>query len=142
LSYGKISHFLTIYLCIINLTIKQFKIMTQAKEFMLMFRFEPNTNYQPTETEMAASHQQWGAFIGQIALQEKLVSTHQLGFDGMQIASSGQLTDGIYVASKQTLGGNMIIKANGMAEAVEIAKNCPILSMGGSVEVRDVVPMN
>jgi hypothetical protein len=116
--------------------------MTQVKEFMLMFRFEPNNDYQPTEDEMATSYQQWGAFIGQIALQEKLVSTHQLGFDGMQISSNGHVADGIYVASKQTLGGNMVIKANGMAEAVEIAKNCPILSMGGSVEVRDVLPMN
>jgi hypothetical protein len=140
LSYGKISHFLTPYLCVINLTFKQFKIMTQSKEFMLLFRFEPTGN-QPTEAEMAEMHQRWGAFIGGIAIQEKLISTHQLGFMGMQIASNKEQTDGIYVANNHTLGGNMILKANGMAEAVEIAKNCPILHMGGSVEVRDIMPM-
>jgi hypothetical protein len=35
----------------------------------------------------------------------------------------------------------MIIKANSVEEATSIAKNCPILHMGGSVEVRDIIPM-
>lgn len=56
--------------------------MVQTNEFMLVFRYEPNNNYQPTEAEMTEMHQQWGAFIGNIAIQEKLISTHQLGFEG------------------------------------------------------------
>lgn len=115
--------------------------MVQSTEFMLVFRYEPNTNYQPTQDELNAMHQQWGAFIGNIAIQEKLVSTHQLGFTGVQISSSKEITEGIYIAEKQTLGGNMIVKAASIQEAIEMGKNCPILNMGGTVEVREIMPM-
>lgn len=115
--------------------------MAQKNEFMLVFRYEPNNNYQPSETEMNEMHQQWGAFIGNIAIQEKLVSTHQLGFEGKQVFANKSVVNGIHIAEKQTLGGNMIVKANTIDEAVEIAKNCPILLMGGNVEVRAIQPM-
>lgn len=115
--------------------------MVQKKEFMLLFRFEPSNDYQPTETEMNEMHQQWGAFIGNIAIQEKLVSTHQLGFEGVQISSDLYISEGIHIANKQTLGGNIIVKAASMSEAVEMAKGCPIIQMGGSVEVRNIQPM-
>ncbi len=115
--------------------------MVQKKEFMLVFRLEPNINYQPTEVELNEMHQQWGAFIGSIAIQEKLVSTHQLSFEGKQIFADKSVTEGIHVSDKQTLGGNMIITANSIDEAVEIAKNCPILLMGGGVEVRTIHAM-
>lgn len=123
-----------------SLTIKINK-MVQTNEFMFVFRFEPNTNYQPTAAEMDQMHQEWGAFIGNIAIQEKLVSTHQLGFEGKQILADKTVVEGIHISENQTLGGNMIVRAQSIEEAVEMAKNCPILSMGGSVEVRVIQPM-
>ncbi|MCU0434506.1 MAG: YciI family protein [Bacteroidia bacterium] len=115
--------------------------MSQAKEFMLLFRFDATQNYQPTEAELAEQHQQWGQFIGHIAIQEKLVSTYQLGFTGKLVATDKTTTDGIYMAQNEALGGNMVIKANSIEEAAEMAKNCPILAMGGHVEVREILPM-
>ena len=115
--------------------------MVQKKEFMLLFRYEPSTEYQPSEAEMKEIHQQWGAFIGNIAIQEKLVSTHQLGFSGMKILADQSVSEGIYLADKQTLAGNMIVSAATINEAVEMAKSCPILAVGGTVEVRDIQPM-
>jgi len=115
--------------------------MVQNNEFMLVFRYEPNNNYQPTEAEMIEMHQQWGAFIGNIAIQEKLVSTHQLGFEGKQVFADQSVVEGIYISGNQTMGGNMIVKANSIDEAVEMAKNCPVLLMGGTVEVRAIQPM-
>lgn len=115
--------------------------MEKRNEFMFLFRFEPSNDYQPTEADMAAQQQAWGAFIGNIAIQERLVSTHQLGFTGKQIFADSTIADGISVLANQTLGGNMIVRANDLDHAVEMAKGCPILQMGGTVEVRDVVPM-
>jgi hypothetical protein len=114
--------------------------MVQTNEFMLVFRLEPSNN-QPTEVELNTMHQQWGAFIGNIAIQEKLVSTHQLSFEGKQIQPNKSVKEGIHVSENQTLAGNMIVKANTINEAVEMAKNCPILLMGGTVEVRAIQPM-
>jgi hypothetical protein len=115
--------------------------MTPEKEFMLLFRIEP-TNEQPTPEQLQAMHQQWGAFIGNIAMQGKLVSTHQLGFEGTQIAADQTTAAGIHVAAGQTLVGNMVLKADSLEAATELAKKCPIFFMGGSVEVRTTIPMN
>ena len=90
---------------------------------------------------MNEMHQQWGAFIGNIAIQEKLVSTHQLGFSGTKILADQSVSEGIHVSDNQMLSGNMIVNATTMNEAVEMAKSCPILAMGGTVEVRDIQPM-
>jgi hypothetical protein len=38
--------------------------MENRKEFMLVFRYQPITNYQPSEAELAEMHQSWGKFIG------------------------------------------------------------------------------
>lgn len=110
-------------------------------EFMLAFRFQPVADFQPTEAEMAEMHQSWGAFIGEIALQEKLVSTHRLGMEGCQVFADQSVEEGIAVHEGLTLSGNMIVRAASLAEATEMARKCPILFMGGSVEVRSILPM-
>jgi hypothetical protein len=115
--------------------------MTQSNEFMLLFSFEPNFTYQPTESDMAEMQQSWGQFIGGLAIQERLVSTHQLGFEGKRITADQAVHEGINIANNMTLGGNMIVKANDLDHAVEMAKGCPILAMGGTVEVRNITPM-
>jgi hypothetical protein len=115
--------------------------MNQEQIFMMVFRFTPNPGYKPSAEEQAQMRQQWGSFIGNIALKEKLVSTHQLGFEGKKISSDLTVSDGVVVQENQTLGGNMIVKANSMEEATEMAKACPIITMGGTVEVRSILPM-
>jgi len=115
--------------------------MKTLNHFMFLFRFQPNFKYHPSEEERAAQRQLWGEFIGNIAIQEKLVATHQLGFEGITITSDFTETEGIHISENQTLGGNMVVKANSLEEAVTLAKNCPILKMNGTVEVRTILPM-
>lgn len=114
--------------------------MTQLKEFMLLFRYEPS-NEKPTQEQFQEMHKLWGEFIGGIALQGKLVSTHQLGFEGKKIYSNQNTEDGLHIVEGQTIGGNMILKAESMESATELAKKCPILFMGGTVEVRNTIPI-
>jgi len=108
---------------------------------MMIFRFEPSNEYQPTPQEEKVQHQKWGAFIGNLAIKEKLVETNQLGFLGKRISADLSVTEGFNVAEGKILGGNMIVRAKTIDEAVVMAKDCPILSMGGTVEVRDILPM-
>ena len=116
--------------------------MKNEQQFMMIFRFTPNQDFQPTEQQQKKIHEQWGNFIGNIAIQEKLVSTHQLGFEGQTISSDKSIVDGIMIQEMQTIGGNMIVNANSQKQAVEMAKDCPILLMGGTVEVRNINPMD
>jgi len=115
--------------------------MTQLKEFMLLFRYEPS-NEEPTQMQLQEMQKHWGEFIGGIAMQGKLVSTHQLGFEVKKILANQTIEDGIQISEGQTLGGSMVLKAESIDVATEFAKKCPILLMGGSVEVRNALPMN
>jgi len=108
---------------------------------MMIFRFTPNFEYEPTAEELTQMKEQWGSFIGNIAIQEKLISTYQLGFEGKQVSADLSTSEGISISENQTLGGNMVVKANSLEEVTTMAKDCPILKMGGTVEVRSIIPM-
>ncbi len=56
------------------------------------------------------------------------------------VVKGGQkiVTDGPYAEAKDVVGGYTLIEARDLAHAVEISKGCPILEVGGSVEVRPV----
>lgn len=114
--------------------------MTNTNEFMLLFRFEPSSE-QPTQEQLQEMGKQWGEFIGTIAMQGKLVSTHQLGFEGKKIFADQSTEEGFHVAEQQMVAGNMVLRAETLEVATELAKKCPILFMGGTVEVRNVLPM-
>ncbi len=41
---------------------------------------------------------------------------------------------------RNTVGGYIIVEADGYEKAVEIARGCPILENKGTVEIREIVP--
>ncbi|MBX9784211.1 MAG: YciI family protein [Chitinophagaceae bacterium] len=112
------------------------------KEFMMIFRMAPMPNFQPAPEQMQESIKQWQDWIGGIAAQGKFGSTNQLGFTGKTLKADGAVTDGPYAEVKEIVGGYIIVKANDIDDALALAKGCPILYMGGHVEVRDIMQIN
>lgn len=51
------------------------------------------------------------------------------------------VTDGPYIESKELVSGYYFIHANSLEEATDISKGCPVLRLGGSVEVREIMKM-
>lgn len=93
--------------------------------------------------DMQAEIQQWMQWIGGIAQQGKLVGTEQLLPIGKTInGADGVITDGPYAEVKEIIGGYLILNAESLDEAIQLAQGCPILALGGKVEVRQmrVVP--
>ena len=109
------------------------------QEFMLLFRHTPQPEYQPSPAELQASIKQWQDWMGGIAAQGKFSSTNQLGYEGKTLNADGLVTDGPYAEVKEIIGGYIIVKATDLDEALEMAKGCPILQMGGNVEVRNIM---
>ena len=109
------------------------------KEFMLIFRNEYNPNHRPSPEELQASLKKWENWIGGIAAQGKLVGTNALGFTGKTVQNGKETTDGPYAEVKEIVGGYLILKAATLDEAVTHVDGCPILEIGGKVEVRDVM---
>jgi hypothetical protein len=109
------------------------------KEFMMIFRMAPMGDYQPTPEQLQESVKQWQDWIGGIAAQGKFASTNQLGFTGKTLKSDGIVTDGPYAEVKEIVGGYIIVKADDIDDAMRLAQGCPILYIGGHVEVREIM---
>lgn len=113
------------------------------KEFLLVFRRDYVSNEPNLSPEqLQAMMKPWQDWIGNIAAQNKLVTAgNRLDSEGCVVKPGNVITDGPYVEMKEAIGGYTIIKADSIKEAAEISKSCPILSMGGNVEVRTIITM-
>jgi len=113
-------------------------------EFLLVFRRDASGTEQPMSPEqMQAMMKPWQDWMGSLAAQNKLVDQgNRLVPEGSVVKPGNIVTNGPYVEIKEAIGGYTIIRAESHTEAVELAKSCPILSIGGNVEVRTIIPMD
>ncbi|WEK17570.1 MAG: YciI family protein [Candidatus Pedobacter colombiensis] len=110
------------------------------KEFMMIFRQEKQEGAEmPSAEQMQAVMKQWQDWIGGIAAQGKYSGTNRLYSEGKTLKPGNVVIDGPYAEVKEMIGGYLIVKANTLDEAVEMAKSCPNLIYGGNVEVRSVM---
>ena len=58
--------------------------------------------------------------------------------DGKILARKNVVTDGPFAESKEAIAGFFLIQAEALEQAVEIAKGCPGLEFGQTVEVRAI----
>lgn len=111
-----------------------------AQDFILLYRGGvTHRNLSPEQmqqivkqyTEWVEQHRGRGEFLGGKPLEDegRVIS----GRDGQFVS------DGPFMESKEIVVGFTMIRTANLTEAVEIARGCPILSLGGIVEVRPVV---
>jgi len=106
---------------------------------MLIFRHEDGSKVASPE-QIQAWMKQTMDWIGGIAAQNKFVLGNGLAFDDSRVVWHNQVvTNGPFGEIKETIGGYIIVKANSVEEAVEFAKDCPVLQGdGNSVEIRKI----
>lgn len=113
------------------------------EEFLLVFRtdFVYKVPQQSPE-QLQSMMKPWQDWMGSLAAQNKLVSSgNRLAYDGRVLKANNVITNGPYVEIKEAIGGYIIIRSTTLDEAAELSKGCPILSIGGNVEIRAIVPM-
>lgn len=112
------------------------------KEYLLLFRnASAPDGYIATSQDMAADMANWQGWIGNIAMQGKLVSTAPIEYNAVQV-SKDQVLQGPYKEQNSVLvSGFLICKAASLEEVQEWSKTCPILKYPhSSVEVRALIP--
>ena len=107
-------------------------------EFLLIFRRDfitPET--QPSGDQLKNHLQRWQEWYKKLAAEDRLARQIQRwDGQGRVLKSINAVIDGPYAEIKESIGGVTIIKAKDYDEAVEIAKGCPILELGGTIEIR------
>ena len=112
------------------------------KEFLFVYRNDYKAQPKPTAEEGQAIMKKWMDWLSSIQAKGNLVSQgNVLGSAGKVVKSNNIITDGPYTEIKELIGGYSVIKTETIDEAAEIAKGCPILEVGGNVEVREINKM-
>ncbi|MBZ5661534.1 MAG: YciI family protein [Acidobacteriia bacterium] len=110
-------------------------------EFTFLFRGR-DTNASPEQ--MQKTMEKWVAWFKDLGAKGHLKEPgHPLELTGKVVKGSQKtIIDGPYAEAKDVVGGFTVVEARDLAHAAELAKACPILEAGGSVEVRPIQKMN
>jgi hypothetical protein len=110
-------------------------------EFVFLYR----GGERPTSPEQGQQVlQKWMAWFKDLAALGHVVDRGQpLERTGKIVRGAGKsVIDGPFAETKDVVGGYTLISASDLAQAVELAKGCPILERGGDVEVRPVMKLD
>ena len=101
-----------------------------------LFLIRNNAWYQDlTPGEIEEAMTRFTAWFEKLNRQGKVKSAAPLAAAGKTITSH-MVTDGPFAESKEAIAGFFVVQAESLDEAVEIAKACPGLELGQTVEVR------
>ena len=116
---------------------------SNAPTYMFVFR-SPVDQPDPSPAQMQESFQKWMTWIQAMKAKGQYIAGDPLEDGPAKILRGprgAKVSDGPFAEAKEVVGGYMLIAANDFAQAAEIARDCPIYNIGGTVEVRQVMPM-
>jgi hypothetical protein len=112
---------------------------TSKSEYLLLFRgTEWDKGLSPEELQKVMG--QFMGWFDRLTQEGVLKAGQPLAREGKIVSgkSGRTVADGPFAESKEAIGGYFLLHAASLDQAVEIAKECPILKYGSSVEVRPV----
>lgn len=116
-------------------------IASSTAPFMLLFRNAgPEAHQHLTPEERTQLAKQWNSWYDGLAASGKAQHGRPLALGGRVVSGPrGQtVIDGPYAEAKEAVGGYIFLNVADIDEATEIAKQCPGLAIGLTVEVRPV----
>jgi hypothetical protein len=113
----------------------------ESKEFMLILRGGiPPKDLRPEQIQAIIA--KFGEWMAEMQKRGQLRGAGRLEDDGRRLSrkQGKTVTDGPYVEAKEIIGGYFLVMAPNLDQALDIAKQCPILDNEGTVEVRPIQP--
>src|SRR6266853_6737823 len=124
-----------------NINHQQKETMNEQKqnEYLLLFRGSSwDKGLSPEQLQKAMD--QFMAWFERLKQQGKVKGGQPLERTGKIVSGkNGRIVaDGPFAESKEAIGGYFLLQVDDLDEAVEIAKQCPVLEYGSTVEVRPI----
>ena len=112
---------------------------TTKSEYLLLFRGS-NWDKGLSPEQLQKTVDQFMAWFERLKQQGKVTAGQPLERGGKIVSGKNGRTvaDGPFAESKEAIGGYFLLQVEDLDEAVAIAKQCPVLEYGSTVEVRPV----
>src|SRR5436190_19809175 len=109
--------------------------MPQQK-YLCIQRSQPGKREKPSPAQMQEMYAKFHAWKDKF--QKNIVDLGGRLGGGKVVTSEGS-TDGPFVEAKEVVGGFMIVSAESLEGAMEVARECPgVVMPGSSVEIREI----
>jgi len=117
---------------------------TPTSQYMFLAKGAACDNAGLSPQQMQAHMQETYAWIDGLTKQGVMTAAQPLTPEGKVISgkNGSVISDGIAAESKEAVGGFFIVNAATMAEAVSIARTCPMFNHGGTLEVRQIASLD
>lgn len=109
------------------------------KEFALIFRLNNIADFKPSPEQMQERMNWLAGIAAQNKLTDKGNTLLPVPGSAKTVKPNNVVTDGPYTEIKEFISGYVVVKAENIEEAVEMAKENPIFEIGGNIEVREVL---
>ncbi len=106
-------------------------------DYVLLFR---GRNRSLSPDQMQRTMEKWLVWFDELRKSGCLKDGGHPLEDARKVVTGKQRTvnDGPFVEAKDLVNGYIVVAADDLAHATELAKGCPTLDGGGSVEVRPI----
>jgi hypothetical protein len=118
----------------------------EMRYMLLIHQGSTPTPRSPGEWAKLSEEEQKAVFADYQAINETPGVTPGLGLDAPETATTVRVqdgktltTDGPFAEIKEAIGGYLILEADDLDAAIELASRIPAARMGGAVEVRPIV---
>lgn len=111
-------------------------------DYLLLFRNAGEESHAHlTPAQRVELTERWNQWVTTLLANDQLREGHPLALTGRVVSGTHgeRITDGPFAEAKEVVGGYVVIKAGSLDAATEIARGCPGLSIGLTVEVRELL---
>lgn len=110
--------------------------------YMLLLYDSPTDFAGLAPEEMQQIIEKYRAWGDRLREKGRFLDSHKLRDGEGRVLKGGEgpvrVLDGPYSETKEVIGGYFTVEAEGYDEAVELARDCPHLQYGGTIEVRAI----
>jgi hypothetical protein len=107
-------------------------------KYLLLYRNPPGPDRQPSPEEMQQMFAQWNAW--KATWKANVVDVGDGLKHGGKLLKEGKVTDGPLTEAKEIIGGFSIVQAETIQQALDVARECPIVFMpGATIEIREMM---
>jgi hypothetical protein len=107
------------------------------EQFIILLREPDGRADEHAEQEMQEHREKWNNWFVKYAKEGNLVGGNALSLYGKMIKGhNAEVIDDIHKVGTEIVGGYLLLQANNLDEAVEIARQLPVYEFDGYAEVR------
>jgi hypothetical protein len=108
-----------------------------SKKYLFLQRSQPeNRQQQPSPAQMQDMFAAFNAWKEKF--KDNILDMGGKLMPGGKVVTTAGATDGPFVEAKEIVGGYMLVAADSVDQASEIARAMPMLMPGSTIEIREV----